>query len=75
MDTNLNVRVIHSGPKQDPDLCQHPPQKYYTWFADALFNPFTGQYEESDPMAPPGKLLVIVCCQCNKVLRNADNGD
>jgi hypothetical protein len=48
----------HREALTDPAICTHPPTDYYTWHA---YDCFTGKKD----------WLVIVCCQCNTVLKGS----
>lgn len=39
----------------DTVACQHPPERYYSWYA-------------RDDRAPRGRVLCVVCCDCGHVL-------
>ena len=69
LNVQAQVRILHPGDRQPADKCKHPATMLYTWFVDALVDPFTGQYLEDDGLYPPGKILCAVCCQCGTIVK------
>lgn len=64
-----HIHIIHTGDKIPAELCKHPAIKLYTWFVDALVDPFTGEQLEDDGLYPPDKILCAACCQCGTVVK------